>query len=179
MKLKPPTLATPGAPTQPPSAPLPAALDLTADTQRPGPPAAPSGPQCAAIAIAEVLDFPARLMISLPAPWTLTVQRHDGSRLIVTAARDVYAAARAAGLTVVPAGWLHPLALAAEHDRGNWVTLTEWLGRLVVSPSWTLTPEYAIGPVYGQYKSKGWAMRHVLSAYALHILDIQTHGETS
>lgn len=162
-------------PAAPPSAPLAAPPDLTgashlADLSDPW-----TASQPPPLAVREVLDFPAVLMAQLPAPWSLYLLGHGPEKLLITTHRETYSLARASGVVALSGAWIYPMALAAEHGRGTWQTLGEWLSQLANAPNWTLTAEYALGHIYGRYTSPVWAMYSVLHKYDLQLANAVTH----
>lgn len=126
----------------------------------------------ASIAVREVLDFPLLYLASMPAGWTLSLDQLDGTPLMITSRRDTYEAIKLTGGDVLDARWLWPITLAAEHGRGNRVTLTDWLTRVRQDPSWILTPQYAFAGLPGRFDSQYWPTQRVCWAYGMRLVSV-------
>lgn len=150
-------------------------LSLTVDA--PEPTACPPRPVTSqpepsqAVAIAEVLVIPTRLLPRMPSATSLACRANRLSAsprpCAVTTSRAAYTAYRGWRVPVFTGDELVALALAAEHDRASSAVLTDWLDRKSADQSWSLTAREALGPVFGRFEARGWTLGQVLAAYDL------------
>jgi len=169
---RPPLASRPAPTVDAPSASQPPADDPGARSLCLGDSRAVQSQPGALLAVREVLDFPLLYLASLPAPWSLSLNQLDGAPLTITSSPKVYSAIVKTGGDVVNARWLWPITLAAEHGRGNRVTLTHWLAHVRSDPGWLLTPQYAFEGVCGRFDPRWWTTRRVCLAYGLRLLDV-------
>ncbi len=134
-----------------------------------------------AVAVAEVLAVPVRLLPRMPAATTL-VCRTRGTTLqparpcAITMLRAAYTAYRTAHVPVFTGDELVALTLAAEHDRASAAVFGEWLDRKVANPGWTLSMREAIG-IPGHFEPRGYALGRVLGAYDVDVLAVGVGAE--
>lgn len=126
-----------------------------------------------AVAIAEVLVIPTRLLPRMPAATSLACR---ANRLLspprpcaVTTSRAAYTAYRGWRVPVFTGDELVAITLAAEHDRASPAVLADWLDRKSADQSWSLTAREALGPVFGRFEARGWTLGQVLAAYDLEL----------
>lgn len=121
-----------------------------------------------AVAIAEVLVIPTRLLPRMPGATSLACRAGQSRRpCAVTTSRSAYTAYRGWHVPVFTGDELVAITLAAEHDRASPAVLADWLDRKSADQSWSLTAREALGPVFGRFEARGWMLGQVLAAYDL------------
>lgn len=163
---RPPPTVTPATAAQLP-ADDPGARQLALSDSR-----ATERPLDASIAVSEVLGFPFVYLAGLPAGWSLDLLQLDGSQLTITSRQADYTRIRNTGGNVVSKLWVWPMSLAAEHGRGNRVTLADWLTRASRESHWQLTPEHVFAGVPGRFDSLYWSTHSVCKAYGLTLMAV-------
>ena len=98
------------------------------------------------LALAEVAGFRAAWLARLPEATTVRV-RLDALRWYVTTGRELYAALRTAGETVLTATELNALTVAAQYDRASKLWLADWLARKRADPGLMLDVHTALGDI--------------------------------
>lgn len=134
-----------------------------------------------AVAVAEVLAVPVRLLPRMPAATTL-VCRTRGTTLqparpcAITMLRAAYTAYRTARVPVFTGDELVAMTLAAEHERASAAAFDAWLDRKVANPGWTLSTREAIG-IPGHFEPRGYVLGRVLGAYDVDVLAVGVGAE--
>jgi hypothetical protein len=125
------------------------------------------------LAIREVLGFPAALFCGLPLHTVLRCSlRHDGRRLVVASStgtppsnEDVQAPA------FVGSEW-DAMVLAAERERGTYLTVAQWCERKLAEPKWRLTRLAAIDGAQVGMAPLHWSIGRVLHALGLELVEV-------
>lgn len=155
-------------------------FDVVSEVVPDAPLRAPTAP--VSVAVAEVLSLDPRLLADLPAPSTLVCARVGSdpvSYVVVTTSAVVYQAMTSAGQVPVFTGSeLVAMTVAVERDRGSPDALTQWCDRkLERGPSWRLSIEYALGPVFDRVDARGWSMFRVLGMLGLDLRHVDVGDE--
>jgi hypothetical protein len=122
------------------------------------------------LAVAEVLQFPAGLLMQLPLPATLAaLAPHAAAGPITIATHPACAPA-----TFGAYEWL-AMVVAAENDRAWPHNLAEWCERKRRVPSWQLTRAEALGAVFVEHA--GWPVDRVLRQLGAHLQMVLLNSE--
>jgi hypothetical protein len=134
-----------------------------------GRPAAP-GPHCATeqSLIADVLQFPARLLPGLPAPVTFVCEAgicaERSITFVVTTSAADYARAVELGLVALHGAEFAAVTLAAELERVTPQSFEHWLATKQATPSFELTPHVTLGVYLSRHDQRALVVSSVLHA---------------
>jgi hypothetical protein len=124
----------------------------------------------------ELLEFPARLMPLLPAPWTMLCEACiDGSQsvpLVVTTCAPDYATARARHYVTLHGAEFAAVTLAAELGRVTPAELERWCIKKQGDSSWELTPQVTLGVFVARHDQRALTVGQVLRACGASIVDV-------
>lgn len=155
----------------PPDSALPNARDRHAAARRAIAAVLPAAGTPAALRLAEVEGFPARLLPELPAQWSLIARAlHARVRLLVTTSPLDYGAARARAWNVITGPEWLALTHAAEQARGNYFALHTWLETKRVDPTFEITEEIAAGGYVTPEPVMPLTVERVLQAWGMQLV---------
>ena len=120
----------------------------------------------------EVAELPMWLLADMPAAFSLVLRRPSGQLVVITKAREVYAAARARALPVFVGTEIFWMARAAEHDRAWPKQFETWCARKAEEPNWQLEHAAAMGAFRDEAPPLDWSTLRVLERLDLELISV-------